>query len=99
MEQTKQSLSNLWKLLRNKEKSIGIDNLSLQERELLQIIMHLSGNNNFVELEKVYQSNIFPRASFFRYLKKLREDKLIIINRDKNDLRKSYIYLSNTLSK
>ena len=97
MEYTKNSLAELWLLLKNKQKEFGIDQLGLKERETLQHITYLQGQNDSVKLEKVYIKNPFPRASFFRYLKKLKQDKYIFINSCQKDSRKTLISVSSIL--
>ena len=39
MKETKQSLAELWQLLRIKEEEYGLDDLSLTERDILQAII------------------------------------------------------------
>ena len=97
MEYTKKSLSELWLLLKNKQKEFGIDKLNLKEREILQLIIYLQDQKGSVELEKIYRKNPFPRASFFRYLKKLKQDKYIFINSCQKDSRKTLISVSSIL--
>ena len=99
MEYTKKSLSELWILLKNKQKDFGIDQIGIKERETLQHIIYMQRQNDSVELEKVYIKNPFARASFFRYLKKLKEDKYIFINSCQKDARKTIISVSNILTK
>ena len=98
MEYTKKSLSELWLLLKNKQKEFGIDKLNLKEREILQLIIYLQDQKDSVELEKVYRKNPFPRASFFRYLKKLKEDRYILIDSCKQDSRKTLVSVSSLLN-
>ena len=50
MKETKQSLSELWALLRMKEQKLGLDQLSLTERDIFQNILHLQHNNLNIEL-------------------------------------------------
>ena len=50
MKETKQSLSELWSLLRNKEEQFGLNNLSLTERDILQAIIYLQGKNDNISL-------------------------------------------------
>ena len=45
MKETKQSLSELWSLLRNKEEQFGLIKLSLTERDILQAIIHFQGKD------------------------------------------------------
>ena len=91
MKETKQSLSELWALLRNKELQFGLNNLSLTERDILQAIIYLQGKNNQTSLENILKNCQHPRATFFRCLKKLRVNKIISIAKHKDDARKSFI--------
>ena len=95
MEETKQSLSDLWALLRNKEKQFGLNKLSLTERDILQAIIHIQGKNKHISLENVLESCPHPRATFFRCLKKLRTSKIVSVVKDNNDARKSFIKVSS----
>lgn len=88
MKNTKKSLSELWLLLKNKQKEFGIDQLGLKERETLQHIIYLQGQSDSVELEKVYIKNPFPRASFFRYLKNLKKINIFLLILVKKTLEK-----------
>ena len=56
MKETKQSLSELWSLLRNKEKQFGLSKLSLTERDILQAIIYLQGNNNYISLDCILKN-------------------------------------------
>ena len=69
MKGTKQSLSELWSLLRNKEEQFGLKTLSLTERDILQTILHFQGRDRHVSLEDVLTKCPHPRATFFRCLK------------------------------
>ena len=95
MKETKQSLSELWALLRNKELQFGLNNLSLTERDILQAIIHLQGKRNQTSLENILKNCPHPRATFFRCLKKLRLNKIVSIVKDKDDARKSFIKVSS----
>ena len=95
---TKNSISELWILLKKKEKELGIDQLNLKERETLQHIMYLQGEKEEVELETIYEKNPFPRASFFRYLKTLKEKKYISIRSCKIDSRKTLVSASKLIT-
>ena len=97
IENTKKSLSELWRLLKNKQKELGIDDLDLKEQETLQQIIYLQGEKKEVELEKIYQQSIFPRASFFRYLKALKEKKYVSIKTCNKDARKTLLSVSSIL--
>ena len=66
MEETKQSLSELWALLRNKEQQFGLHKLSLTERDVLQAIIHMKGKSKAISLEQVLKNCQHPRATFFR---------------------------------
>ena len=94
MEETKQSLSELWALLRNKEQQSGLNSFSLTERDILQSIIYIKGKNNFISLEKVLENCPHPRATLFRCLKKLRINNVISIVKNSEDSRKSFIKVS-----
>ena len=91
MKETKQSLSELWALLRNKEEQIGLTKLSLTERDILQTIIHFQGKNKQISLENILRDCTHPRATFFRCLKKLRTNNIVKVIKDNNDARKSFI--------
>ena len=91
MKETKQSLSDLWALLRNKEKQLGLNKLTLTERDILQSVIHYQGNNELISLQEVYDKCSYPRATFFRCLKKLRTENIIKIKKSSEDERKSFI--------
>ena len=91
MKETKQSLAELWQLLRIKEEEYGLDDLSLTERDIFQAIINSQGKQSQVSLENIKENCTHPRATFFRCLKKLREKKLLNITKDTEDNRKSYI--------
>ena len=91
MKETKQSLAELWRLLRVKEKEYGLDDLSLTERDIFQALITTQGKESQISLENVRKNCPHPRATFFRCLKKLREKKLLQVNKDIRDNRKSYI--------
>ena len=69
MEETKQSLSELWSLLRNKEQQFGLDKLSLTERDIVQAIIHLQGKDDNIGLDNILKKCPHPRAIFFVVLK------------------------------
>ena len=94
MEETKQSLSELWALLRNKEQQSGLNSFSLTERDILQSILYIKGKSNAISLEEVLKNCPHPRATLFRCLKKLRVNKIVSIAKDKDDARKSFIKVS-----
>ena len=91
MKETKQSLSELWSLLRNKEEQFGLDYLSLTERDILQAIIHLQGKDNNISLDDILKNCPHPRATFFRCLKKLRANKIVKVTKDTEDARRSFI--------
>ena len=91
MKETKQSLSELWSLLRNKEEQFGLKKLSLTERDILQTIIHFQGKNKHISLEDILKKCTHPRATFFRCLKKLRANNIVKVTKDSKDARKSYI--------
>ena len=91
MKETKQSLSELWSLLRNKEEQFGLSKLSLTERDILQAIIHLQGEERHISLEDILKKCPHPRATFFRCLKKLRANKIVKVTKDTEDSRRSYI--------
>ena len=91
MEETKQSLSELWSLLRNKEEQFGLKKLSLTERDIFQTIIHFQGENRHVSLEDILRKCPHPRATFFRCLKKLRTNNFVKVTKDNQDARKSFI--------
>ncbi len=91
MKETKQSLSELWSLLRNKEEQYGLINLSLTERDILQAIIYLQGNDDNISLDDILKKCPHPRATFFRCLKKLRAKKIVKVTKDTEDARRSFI--------
>lgn len=98
MKQTKQSLSELWALLRNEEKKHGLEKFSLTERDILQTILYLKGNNKQISLEYLQEACSHPRATFFRCLKKLRSYDIVDVIKDSKDARKSFIKVSPKLT-
>ncbi len=91
MRETKQSLSELWSLLRNKEEQFGLKKLSLTERDILQTIIHFQGKDQHISLEDILKKCPHPRATFFRCLKKLRNNKFVKVIKDNQDARRSFI--------
>ncbi|MFL2818114.1 MAG: hypothetical protein ACJ0BR_00510 [Candidatus Puniceispirillales bacterium] len=91
MKETKQSLSELWSLLRNKEEQFGLHKLSLIERDVLQSIIHIQGKDKQISLENILKTCPHPRATFFRCLKKLRTNNIVKITKNDEDARKSFI--------
>ena len=94
MKETKQSLSELWALLKNKEQKLGLNKLSLIERDIFQTILYFQRNDLSIKLDVVLKNCDYPRATFFRSLKKLRINKFIEISKDIEDARKSIIKIS-----
>ena len=95
MKETNQSLSELWSLLRNKERKFGLNKLSLTERDILQAIIHIQGNDKQTRLENILRICPHPRATFFRCLKKLRANNIVKVIKDSQDARKSFIKVSS----
>ena len=91
MKETKQSLSELWSLLRNKEEQFGLNTLSLTERDILQAIIYLQGKDDNISLDDILKKCPHPRATFFRCLKKLRLNKIVKVTKDSRDARRSHI--------
>ena len=91
MRETKQSLSELWSLLRNKEEQFGLKKLSLTERDILQTIIHFQGKDRHISLEVILKKCPHPRATFFRCLKKLRSNNFVKVIKDSQDARRSFI--------
>ena len=94
MKETKQSLSDLWALLRNKEVQFGLNKLSLTERDIFQSIIYIQGRNKQTSLEDILRTCPHPRATFFRCLKKLRANNIVKVIKDSKDARKSFIKVS-----
>ena len=69
MEETKQSLSELWALLRNKEQQFGLNKLSLTERDILQAIIHIKGKSNVISLEEVLKKLSTSKSHFLQVSK------------------------------
>ena len=89
MEETKQSLSELWALLRNKEEQFGLNKLSLTERGILQAIVHSKGKNNVIRIEEVLKNCRHPRATLLRCLNKLRNNSIVSIVTENKDEKRS----------
>ena len=66
MKETKQSLAELWQLLRIKEQEYGLDDLSLTERDIFQAIINNQGKDSQISLESARKNCTHPRATFFR---------------------------------
>ena len=95
MRNTSLSLSKLWILLREQEKQLGLDKLSLTERDVFLYILFLQEKDKIISLENLVKSCRHPRATLFRCLKKLRSEKIIQVTKDTADTRKSFIYISS----
>lgn len=97
MNKKTQSLAEVWALLRYKEKKNGLDHLSLTQRDVLESILYLLGNKKELSLNTILKNNNHPRATFFRSLKKLRDNNYLIVSKEDKDKRKSIIYLTKEL--
>ena len=64
MKETRQSLSELWSLLRNKEEQFGLKKLSLTERDILQTIIYFQAGHKYISLEEILKNCSHPRATF-----------------------------------
>ena len=95
MRNTSLSLSKLWILLREQEKQLGLDRLSLTERDVFLYILFLQEKDKIISLENLVKSCRHPRATLFRCLKKLRLEKIIQVEKDTIDTRKSFISISS----
>ena len=95
MQNTSLSLSKLWFLLRKQEKQLGLDKLSLTDRDIFLCILFLREKDKIISLENLIKSCKHPRATLFRCLKKLRLEKIIQIKKDTADTRKSFISISS----
>ena len=93
MSEVNFSLIQLWSLLRQKEKQIGLSSLTLTERDILENIGFLCTNSNKVALKDIIKLKLYPRATIFRTIKTLKEQNLVLITKDKLDKRQSYISL------
>ena len=89
------SLAKLWSLLRDQEKKLGLDKLSLTERDIFLCILFLQEKNELISLENIIKYCRHPRATLFRCLKKLRSEKIIQVKKDTTDTRKSFISISS----
>ena len=95
MQNTSLSLSKLWILLREQEKQLGLDKLSLTERDVFLYILFLQEKDKIISLENLIKSCKHPRATLFRCLKKLRLEKIIQVKKDTIDTRKTLIFISS----
>ena len=89
------SLAKLLSLLRDQEKKLGLDKLSLTERDIFLCILFLQEKNKLISLENITKNCRHPRATLFRCLKKLRSENIIQVKKDTTDTRKSYISISS----
>ena len=94
LKETKQSLSELWALLRNEEQKLGLNTLTLTEKDIFETILHLQSDNLNIDLNFIIKNCNYPRATFFRALKKLRKYNFIKITKDNEDGRKSIIEIN-----
>jgi len=95
MDKNALSLAKLWSLLRDQEKKLGLDKLSLTERDIFLCVLFLQEKNKLISLENIIKNCRHPRATLFRCLKKLRLEKIIQVKRDNVDTRKSFIFISS----
>ena len=95
MHKSALSLAKLWSLLRDQEKKLGLDKLSLTERDVFLYILFLQEKDKIISLENLIKSCRHPRATLFRCLKKLRLEKIIQVEKDTIDSRKSFISISS----
>ena len=95
MQNTSLSLSKLWFLLRKQEKQLGLNKLSLTERDIFLYILFLQEKDKIISLENLVKSCKHPRATLFRCLKKLRLEKIIQVKKDTIDTRKTLILISS----
>ena len=95
MQNNSLSLSKLWFLLREQEKKLGLDKLSLTERDIFLYILFLQEKDKIISLENIVKNCKHPRATLFRCLKKLRLEKIIQVKKDTTDTRKSFISISS----
>ena len=72
-------------------KNLGLDELSLTERDVFQEILHFQGKDTQISLGKILNSSPHPRATFFRSLKKLRSNNYIEVTKCSKDSRKSFV--------
>ena len=95
MRKNSLSLAKLWSLLRDQERQLGLDKLSLTERDIFLCILFLEEHNKLISLENIIKNCRYPRATLFRCLKKLRLEKIIQVKKDTADTRKSFISISS----
>ena len=95
MRKNSLSLSKLWSLLRDRERQLGLDKLSLTDRDIFLYILFIQEKNKLISLENIIKNCKHPRATLFRCLKKLRFEKIIQVKKDTVDTRKSFISISS----
>jgi len=98
MKKNTQKITDLWAFLRQKEKENGLTNLSLIERDILINLAFTIGDDKHISLNNILNQFHYPRATFFRSLKKLREQKFIKIVKQTDDKRKSLISLCRNIN-
>ena len=98
MIKNSQKITDVWALLRQKEKEKGLTNLSLIERDILINLAFTIGDDKHISLNNILNQFHYPRATFFRSLKKLREQKFIKIVKQTDDKRKSLISLRRNIN-
>ena len=99
MIKNSQKITDVWALLRQKEKELGLTDLSLIERDILINLAFTIGDDKQISLNNILNEFEYPRASFFRTLKKLREQKFIKIVKQTEDKRKSLIFMRININK
>ena len=95
MHKNSLSLAKLWSLIRDQERQLGLDKLSLTERDIFLCILFLQEHKKLISLENIIKNCRYPRATLFRCLKKLRLEKIIQVKKDTVDTRKSFISISS----
>ena len=81
MSEVNFSLIQLWSLLRQKEKQVGLSSLTLTERDILENIGFLCTNSNEVALKDIIKLKLYPRSTIFRNIKTLKEQNLYFNNK------------------
>ena len=99
MEYNLLKTTDVWAILRQKEKDNGLNHLSFTERDILENLAYIIGDDKQISLEIFLKKCKHPRATFFRSLKVLREQKFIKILKHKDDRRKSSISLTKNINK
>ena len=72
MKETKKFLSELWQLLRDKEKLLGLNGLSFTKHDIFQSILNGQGEKEKISLEHILSNCQHSKSTFFRCFKKLR---------------------------